>query len=279
MKKLFLASAIFATFTLFTACGDDSSSGPEASEENSSSSIATNTSSSLNDGMQESSSSEAVAEVMSAGYYEKNCPAGHNCRDAAPSTYLKSGFTYGEILDTRDDQVYKVVVIGEGTKAQTWMAQNLNYAYNHETAKSYCYGDDQNNCDTYGRLYTWAAAVETCPSGWHLPSKAEWETLFSYVGNEVESNNVGTALKTASGWVSQTGDEADRDAYGFAVLPAGGRDKSGDFGEAGYSADFWSSTESDDGGAYYELFVHDYSYVEVDRYTKDIAFSVRCLRD
>ncbi|MDR2693532.1 MAG: hypothetical protein LBB74_04875, partial [Chitinispirillales bacterium] len=76
--------------------------------------------------------------------------------------------------DTRDGRKYRVVKIGN----QRWMAQNLNY----QTAdSSWCYGNDNSNCDTYGRLYAWSAAKTACPAGWHLPSRAEWDILSNFV--------------------------------------------------------------------------------------------------
>lgn len=61
------------------------------------------------------------------------------------------------------------------------MAENLNYEMdNRDRYGSYCYDDDPGdddpgNCDKYGRLYTWIAAMNACPEGWHLPSKVEFE--------------------------------------------------------------------------------------------------------
>jgi len=107
----------------------------------------------------------------------------------------------------RDSQgnEYKAVLIGN----QTWMAENLNYD-GGDGSVGRCYEDNNDNCNTYGRLYI-LNEVE-CPSGWHLPSKEEWLELLNFV------SNAGTKLKASSGW---NGDGNGTDDYGFAALPGG----------------------------------------------------------
>ena len=159
-KFTFTASVCVAFF--FAACGDDGGSATRPSEESSSSVALSSSSSSVIP----SSSSSKVTESAEV--------------------------TKGSITDTRDGHSYKTVTIG----SQTWMAQNLNY----ETVNSYCYSDNASNCTKYGRLYTWAAAMDSvgswsangkgcgygktcsptypvrgvCPEGWHLPTQTEW---------------------------------------------------------------------------------------------------------
>ena len=81
-----------------------------------------------------------------------------------------------------------------------------------------------------------------CPAGWHLPSDAEWETLFTAVGGTTVA---GTKLKSKSGWYNNGN---GMDTYGFSVLPAGIRD--GSYRTAGKGANFWSSTENSSSYAY-----------------------------
>ncbi|MCL2284209.1 MAG: hypothetical protein FWC26_12910 [Fibromonadales bacterium] len=94
------------------------------------------------------------------------------------------------LIDSRDNKTYKTVVIG----TQTWMAENLNY----NASGSKCYDNADSNCVKYGRLYNWATAmyIDTtynssiytasakhkgvCPTGWHIPSNAEWTVLTNY---------------------------------------------------------------------------------------------------
>ena len=197
----------------------------------------------------------------------------------------------GSITDARDGQTYKTVTIG----SQTWMAQNLNY----ETVNSYCYNDESANCSKYGRLYTWAAAMDSagtwssngkgcgygktcsptypvrgvCPIGWHLPTQTEWYTLFDTVGG---SSTAGTKLKSTSGW-TYSGNGTDD--YSFSALPAGYRYGYGFYDFEGNDAYFWSYTVYDSDLAYYMGLY----YNVVDAYLlyngKYYGFSVRCVKD
>ncbi|WP_295040534.1 fibrobacter succinogenes major paralogous domain-containing protein [uncultured Fibrobacter sp.] len=174
--------------------------------------------------------------------------------------------------DSRDGQTYRIVKIG----TQVWMAENLNY----ETANSYCYDDVSSNCSKYGRLYTWAAATAACPSGWHLPTKTEFETLLTVVGGSSPtvgcSSTAGAKLKSTSGW-NNSGNGSD--AYSFSALPAGRRGSvtySGDFFYLGESADFWSA---DDDGGYMSLGYRDDGACVWRGAYNYFAYSVRCLKD
>ncbi|MEX2594049.1 MAG: fibrobacter succinogenes major paralogous domain-containing protein [Anditalea sp.] len=113
----------------------------------------------------------------------------------------------GSFVDTRDGQTYQTVRIGE----QTWMAENLNY----ETAGSWCYDNDPENCDKYGRLYIWNSASTACPEGWHLPSEEEWEILDEFLGWEV----AGGRMKSTTGWDPPNTGATNQS--GFSALPGG----------------------------------------------------------
>ena len=176
-----------------------------------------------------------------------------------PSTVVKGSFT-----DSRDGQSYKTVTIG----SQTWMAENLNY----KTDKSYCYGDVESNCSKYGRLYR--CEVETpCPSGWHLPTKAEFETLLSAVGGE---STAGAKLKSTSGW-SNSGNGTD--AYSFSALPAGFRNYSWGYSGEGGSAHFLSSSVSNPTALPYFMCLGDSDEASLIDAPRQNWFSVRCVKN
>ena len=186
---------------------------------------------------------------------------------------------YGTLTDTRDNQTYKTVKIGE----QIWMAQNLNY----ETDSSFCNDNKETNCTKFGRLYLWNEAVEKdiCPEGWHVPSQTEFDTLVSAVGGK---NLAGLYLKATTDWDSFDLNEGiGKDSYGFAVLPAGSRHNNGFFSPGNEYTYFWSSSKSD-----YKTTIKDttaYAYaLNMDNRTDaaeltssriDYANSVRCLKD
>ena len=213
-------------------------------------------------------------------------------------TYLNPEIDYDTIIDARDGKVYKTVKIGE----QTWMAENLNYDPGQggpDDAKyewSWCYNNEPQNCDVAGRLYTWAAAIDSvkmandaddprncgmgigctfwtavqgiCPDGWHLPSTKEWNNLNAGI------SVTGEELKSQTGWHN---DEDGTNVTGFSAIPAGWY-RNGVFGNAGIITYFWGSYGSyEDEAEYMKLFSH--SSREVYYLEKDYGFSVRCIKD
>jgi len=167
----------------------------------------------------------------------------------------------------------ETVTIGD----QVWMAENLNC----NVSGSKCYKDDPANCAKYGRLYDWETAMKVCPFGWHLPSKAEWDALTSYI----ESDNVCSYcdawhLKSTSGWKSGWNyDGNGEDTYGFSALPGGYGDSVGDFDDVGDGGFWWSASEYDSYGAYVRNMRYYGEYANRNNGGKNFLFSVRCLQD
>ena len=291
-----------------------SSSSKEEKETKESSSSAKSSSSSsvILSASEESSSSSAKSSSSSASL--PNCSAllegetGWNW-NVPKECRFNLEIDYGTMTDERDGKVYRTVKIGD----QTWMAENLNYYKDTDLnvkEKSWCYGKkdngDSTTCDVAGRLYTWAAAMDSvklandadnpqdcgygkecgvastrsatlvqgvCPTGWHLPSRAEWNSLFTAVGDE---SIAGKVLKSQTGWYNSGN---GTDAFGFSALPAGGRNGDGEGYNEGDYAYFWSSTELNSSYAY-RMYL---GYADVDATlsykNKDDGFSVRCVKD
>ncbi len=167
-------------------------------------------------------------------------------------------------------QTYRTVNIN----GRIWMAENLNYDPGAGT--SACYDNNSSNCAQYGRLYDWATAKGVCPSGWHLPSQAEWNGL----GDDA------TKLKSTTGWYgcgpSGSGNSyLCEDTYGFSALPGGYGSSGGNFLSAGSYGIWWSSTEIEDTGndAYLRGMDYDRETAGWYDYGKGNVFSVRCLQD
>lgn len=196
----------------------------------------------------------------------------------SPTQSNSEGFQNGynsfsnTLTDSRDGQVYRTVTIGE----QTWMAENLNYAMDG----SYCYDDDPANCAKYGRLYTWSVSKTACPTGWHLPTKDDWWTLFDLV-NEAYPDSAKWALlaKGYDHWPKAF------DAYGFSALPAG---EGGFYGELtrnfGYkwlnhTAFFQISTSSCSVSCDLVCLDDDCAAVFLPNNSPTSALSIRCLKN
>ncbi|MCF8230448.1 MAG: hypothetical protein K9J24_15990 [Bacteroidales bacterium] len=194
---------------------------------------------------------------------------------------VENGGGSGTFTDPRDGQEYEYVEIG----SQTWMAENLNY----ETANSWWYDNNSTNGDIYGRLYTWDAALNACPSGWHLPSDEEWKTLEMALGmsqNEADGTNLrgtdeGKKMKSTSGW-DNNGNGTN--SSGFNALPGGARNGNGEFNNmrlygVWWSATEWSATKVRGSGAWHRQLVYNYDMVGRGVYPKSGGFSVRCLKN
>ena len=112
-----------------------------------------------------------------------------------------------------------------------------------------------------------------CPSGWHLPTKTEWNTLITNVGGQSSADK---DLKSQTGW---DGGYKRTDPYGFSALPAGFRISYGNFFYAGSNTYFWSAAESDGEYAYNM----GLNFRDLDAHLTDngkyYGFSIRCLKD
>lgn len=203
-----------------------------------------------------------------------------------------------------EGNVYSTVIIGK----QEWMAENLkvtqyadgtpiphvtgdaNWAAlpdnDADTVRAYCWYDDDKVTykDLYGALYTYAAATNgdnsgaevqgVCPTGWRLPSDADWDTLVDVVGG---ADSAGFILKATNGW---NDDGNGNDDIGFAALPGGSRNhQNGTFSNAGRNGYWWSATENDATNARFRYIYAKETKVNSHSNFKSYGLSVRCVRD
>ena len=213
-----------------------------------------------------------------------------------------------------DGNAYSTVKLG----GQCWMAENLRTTHYSDgdpidlgtttsTTIPYRYypASDSANVGTYGYLYNWAAVMNettsteanpsgvqgVCPTGWHVPSDAEWTALKEYVSSQDQyvcyyqnSPNIGKALASTTGWNSSTSTacgvgttQSTNNATGFNARPAGNYYASGGNGFGSY-ANFWTTTETSGNAYSYNL---SYTSPSLNRSSSGEAsgFSVRCVRD
>jgi len=167
-----------------------------------------------------------------------------------------SGTEAQTFTDARDGKIYKTVTIG----SQTWMAENLKYSIDF----SWCNGNSMANCNVFGRLYTWETAKVVCPSGWHLPSQSEFDTLLINVGGS--GPNAFQALKEGG-------------SSGFNTIPGGWRNSKGQYGDLGKYGHLWSSSEGDKRSAWGLTMNSEIQISQLRYLYRDWGFSVRCVKD
>ena len=175
----------------------------------------------------------------------------------------------GTMTDSRDGRTYKTLTVG----AWTWMAENLNY----KTSDSYCFGDKAENCEKYGRLYTWDgmkdsstsnSAQSLCPADYHLPSQWEWERLISAVGGD---SLAGLRFKKSTEWFN--GAKVDSGDVGFSVLPSGIRYSDGIYSREDSYALFWTSAAD---GVFFNYYG---PATKIIKESPKVGASVRCVKD
>ena len=191
-----------------------------------------------------------------------------------------------------DGNDYPVVSIG----TQFWMAENLkttklndetmiplvseDQEWNRLTTPAYSwYNNDQSNYgEIYGALYNWytVSTGNLCPSGWHVPTDAEWTTLINFLGG-VEV--AGGKLKEGSTahWIApNTGGSNES---GFKALPGGYHNSTGSYNLNGAFGRWWTSTENDAQIALYRVMGYNTTAVDSRSNIKASGFSVRCVMD
>ena len=277
--------ALMGVVAFFAACGDDASSvkpvdddpgsdisssseSPSSSSEDnsrsSSSSHKDKSSSSVKSSSSEQSSSEkssssSKGDTLSSGAESSSSSGTDVSSSSAPlkefplESYTKDSFKnpdieYQTMTDERDGHVYRIVTVGTGDSAMTWMAENLNFSENttdsalaiNLKSQTSCPVGKAERCDILGRLYTWTAAMNisegykdsipsakkivpirnhqgVCPAGWHVPTMDEYLSLYHRVEEKLGLSKQGLALKSKAGWDDSL--SADNDIFGLSFVP------------------------------------------------------------
>jgi len=191
-----------------------------------------------------------------------------------------------------EGNIYKTVTIGK----QIWMAENLKTSHFNDgtlipnvttdinwgslTTPAYCWynNDEAVFKNTYGALYNWYAVNtgKLCPSGWHVPSLVEWDTLMNFLGGYLvagyKMKETGTThwLKTDSNVTNESG---------FSALPGGCRTPGALFRSLGSEASFWSATEFDINYAWQFFLSSSFGSLHSFHPLKTSGASVRCIKD
>lgn len=191
-----------------------------------------------------------------------------------------------------DGNAYNTVTIG----TQVWMVENLktthyrngdpipnitdDTAWSKLTTGAYCdYGNTASNSNTYGKLYNWYAVNDNrniAPSGWHIPSDAEWTTLVINLGGD---SLTGNKLKESGITHWQSPNTGATNLSGFTALPGGYRLYNGDFNLIGFYGSWWSSTDPNTLNAWTRDLSYNNSNIRRNYFLKTLGFSVRCLKD
>jgi uncharacterized protein (TIGR02145 family) len=170
-----------------------------------------------------------------------------------------------KFTDNRDGNVYRTITVA----GVTWMAENLKYKAKNG---SFYFDNDSNNIPGYGVLYEWKTALNSCPSGWHLPSGTEFQTLINYFEQKETWGKIAT------------------DPSSFGIQLGGMQDYEGTFSEMDESGYYWTSTEYDKTNAEYfsYIIIDDKPIIDISR-KEDVTdihgtekankYSVRCLKD
>ncbi|MFO7670823.1 MAG: FISUMP domain-containing protein [Bacteroidales bacterium] len=224
--------------------------------------------------------------------------------------------TNTDLVTDYDGNIYQTILIGE----QTWMKENLKVKHFSDgtpiplventsmwdaliySDKAYCWNDNNASTgDTYGALYTWAAALNgaigndinpstvqgVCPTGWHLPSDSEWKQMEMQLGmTQIEADNTGWRGSSEGGKLKEVGithwnnpNSGADNTSGFTALPGGNRYDYGTFFNVGSSAFFWTITDKNLSEAKARSLSYNIGKIYRSDYNKTNGFSVRCVKD
>ncbi|MEI7452032.1 MAG: fibrobacter succinogenes major paralogous domain-containing protein [Candidatus Falkowbacteria bacterium] len=224
---------------------------------------------------------------------------------ACGSTIAYAGGPYDLSGSSRNQGgYYRTVQIG----SQCWFKDNLNIGTmviasssdnvvsNNGIVEKYCYNNITSNCDIHGGLYSWGEAMQysvtesaqgVCPTGWHIPSDSEQNTLDQYLKTVGQTCN-----PNRNTWDCYGAGIQYQDPLLFNALLSGVKiGASSGFTYFGNNSQFWSSTVISGTRAWDRLieliggYDDEGTWVETGHYilrTNDnnsYGYSVRCIHD
>jgi uncharacterized protein (TIGR02145 family) len=211
------------------------------------------------------------------------------------STNQNPNPTSGTVTDI-DGNVYHTVTIG----TQVWMVENLKVTHFRNgdsipylaTAMEWSsaigcsdYNNSSANGSTYGKLYSWYVVRDMrrlAPTGWHIPTVAEWNTLQAYLGDSMVAGGKMKETGTVHWFSPNTGATNES---GFTALPGGYRDSNGSFvgGTLGGNASWWAYDELSQNLAFYRFIQYNNDNLlgggVATTQDKFCGLSVRCIKD
>ena len=222
--------------------------------------------------------------------------------DQGWSAYISRIKEFEPVTDV-EGNVYHSVQIG----TQKWLVENLrtrhynnndviltstnpfdDLSFDNMAKYNWAANNNEANNYLYGRLYTWNVLEDArgiCPAGWKIPTRAEWEILFTYVAG-IYSTSINKSLAASSAWATQADQIYNTPAYnqpmnnqsGFLAFPAGVRQTNGGF--IGYwgTTYLWTSEKMDNYVAYGYNIDYNKQYMNSGLLQRQEGFSVRCVK-
>ncbi|MEY2937427.1 MAG: hypothetical protein RL062_16 [Bacteroidota bacterium] len=222
------------------------------------------------------------------------------------SLYINGIYVEGNGVTDVDGNAYTTIIL---TNGQEWMKDNLAVSkyrngdviphvfsattwYNTTIGGYGTYGNLAANNTKYGKLYNWYTVNDSrgvCPTGWHVPTDAEWTTFINYldataVGGDNPNNIAGGKMKSTGTLQANTGlwntpNTSATNLSGFAGLPGGNRDFGGGYYNINTFGYWWATNEANSVNAWGRYLANDDFAVSRDSFDKHSGFSIRCLKD
>jgi uncharacterized protein (TIGR02145 family) len=197
-------------------------------------------------------------------------------------------FVCGSSQVSYEGITYNTVQIG----TQCWFRENLNVGTrinvtqnqsNNGIIEKFCYTNNEAKCAVYGGLYQWSEMMQystipgargICPSGWHVPTDAEWSLMTNYLGGYLVA---GGNLKETEYLHWNSPNTGATNSSGFTALAGGWGYLA--FDRLNEEANIWTSTQASASTAWQRILFYDSADVYNGTMSISFGMSCRCIRD